>query len=249
MGKYKDVYEEIFEMASLYRILRTERIKSGATIEDSNKPIINVQEHNVSLTPTKEGIAENMIEEFMILANKIVAEYLFDNNLPAIFRIQEEKNQMASYQPVMMHHAELALESYSHFTSPIRRVSDLKIHQILTMHLNGIETKIIHDVFDKTLTEVCDRATKRNRTVKQVQDKIEHYCYEQYFRNHKNDKYTGKIIGFDRKNRPIIQLNKYNIKIIGHSIINGNLGDRYSFKVFVTPKNEIFTSKPREIVA
>lgn len=250
MEKYSEVYDELFIMSDLYRILRAERIRRGAIVEDSNKPKISVWKNRIKLSPTKEGLAENMIEEFMIIANRIVAEYLYANELPAIFRIQEEKNHMAAYQPTKTHHAELALESYSHFTSPIRRVADLKIHQVLTMHLNGIDSKEIHRLFDELLVEVCDRATKRSRTVKQIQDKCERYCYEQYFRIHRNDSYTGKIVGFDRKNRPIIQINRYNIKVIGYAIINGTLGERYSFRVGVSNKNnELYTNKPCRITA
>ena len=246
--KYSEVYEEIFDMAALFEILRAERIRRGATVDDSNKPKISVSKHSIILEPTKEGIAENMIEEFMILANRIVAEYLFDHDLPAIFRIQEEKNHMAAYKPVKIHHAELALESYAHFTSPIRRISDLKIHQILTMHLNGLENKDIHALFDEALTDVCDRATKRSRTVKQVQDKCERYCYEQYFQIHRNDSYTGKLVGYDRMNRPIIKLNRYNVRVIGYAIINGMLGEMYSFKVGYSNKNcELFTNRPVKV--
>ena len=250
MEKYSEVYDELFIMSDLYRILRSERIRRGASVEDSNKPKISVWKNSIKLSPTREGLAENMIEEFMIVANRIVAEYLYSNELPAIFRIQEEKNHMAAYQPTKMHHAELALESYSHFTSPIRRVADLKIHQVLTMHLNGTDSKEIHRLFDELLVEVCDRATKRSRTVKQIQDKCERYCYEQYFMIHRNDSYSGKIVGFDRKNRPIVQINRYNIKVIGYAIINGTLGGRYSFRVGVSNKNnELYTSKPCRIAA
>lgn len=250
LDKYGEVYEELFDMAALYKILRDKRIKSGATIEDSNKPKLSVWKHSIRLIPTKEGIAENMIEEFMILSNRIVAEYLNDNNLPAIFRIQEEKNHMAAYKPVKMHHAELALESYSHFTSPIRRISDLKIHQILTMHLNGYENKVIHASFDEMLAKICDRATKRSRTAIQVQQECERYCYAQYFKNHSYVRYTGIIIGYDCKYRPIIQLNRYNIKIIGCAIIGGRVGDRYSFKVEALNKNNaLLTSRPFKISA
>lgn len=161
MEKYSEVYDELFIMSDLYKILRAERIRRGATVENSNKPKISVWKNSIKLSPTKEGLAKNIIEEFMIVANRIVAEYLYANE-PAIFRIQEEKNHMAAYQPTKTHHAELALESYSHFTSPIRRVADLKIHQVLTMHLNGVDSKEIHRLFDELLVDVCDRATKRS---------------------------------------------------------------------------------------
>lgn len=248
--KYGEVLDELHIMSDLYKVLREERIRRGATVTDSNKPKITISKDTVKLTPNKEGIAENMIEEFMIVANRIVAEYLYDNDLPAIFRIQEEKNHMAAYCSQKIHHAELALESYSHFTSPIRRVADLKIHQVLSMHLNGIDNNEIHRMFDEALVDVCDRATKRSRTAKQVQDKCEHYCYEQYFKIHKNDSYTGMIIGFDCMNNPIIKVNSYNIKIIGYSIIDGLVGNNYSFKIGVSnTKKKFFASKPCMIAA
>lgn len=249
LDKYAEVYTELRDMANLYKVLRNNRIKRGATVEDSNKPKIYVRKHNIILKPTKEGVAENMIEEFMILANRLVAEYLYDNNLPAIFRVQEEKNHMAAYQPLKQHHAELALESYSHFTSPIRRVADLKIHQILTLHLNGLDSKKIHDLFDEQLFEVCDRATKRSRTVNQVQEKCEKYCYEQYFQIHNYEKYTGAIVGFDKRNHPIVNINRYNIRIIGFSVRNGVLGDKYTFKVGISNRNNQLYARRIEKIA
>lgn len=250
LRKYSQVMDELFYMAELYKLLRDARIKDGATVADSNKPKISITKYDVMLTPTKEGIAENMIEEFMVLANRIVAEYLCDNDLPAIFRIQEEKNQMAAYQPVKMHHAELALESYSHFTSPIRRVADLKVHQILTMHLNGVANEEIKELFEESLVDVCDRATKRSRTVNQVQDRCERYCYEQFFRLHRDYTYTGTLVCFDKRNRPIVQINEYNVKIIGYALINGVVGDRYSFKVVVSNyKNELIVSRAQRLAA
>lgn len=245
MEKYEEVYEELFVMAELYKILRAERIRRGATVTDNSKPVISIREHSISLTPVIAGIAENMIEEFMILANRVVAEYLYNNDLPAIFRIQEERNHMAAYRPVKIHHAELVLESYSHFTSPIRRIPDLKIHQVLTLHLSGMDSQDIHELFDEHLIEVCDRATKRSRTVKQVQDQCERYCYGKYFQLHKDDRYTGKVVGFDRCSHPILRMNEYNVRLIGYAIIGGKLGEHYSFKVGVSDKNVLFTSRPR----
>ena len=248
--KYAEVTDELFVMAELYRLLREARIQNGATVADSNKPKISVDRYGVTLTPTKEGVAENMIEEFMVLANRIVAEYLYEHDLPAIFRTQEAKNHLAAYQPVRNRHAELALESYSHFTSPIRRVADLKIHQILTMHLDGASNDEIRSLFEEALVYVCDRATKRSRTAKQIQDKTERFCYEQYFRIHRNDTYTGMLVGYDRRNRPIVQINDYNIRIIGYAMINGSVGDRYSFRVGINNnRNELIASRVRKLAA
>ncbi len=239
--KYKEVFDELFEMQRLYKLLRLERIRRGATIEDSDKPKIYITKNNISVIPQKEGVAENMIEEFMILANNVVAEYLYENDLPAIFRIQEVKNHLAAYQPVKLQHAELALECYSHFTSPIRRVADLKIHQIITMHLNGLTNSAIHEAFDEALLEVCERATKRSRTASQVQEKCERYCYREYFRLQGEQRYTGRIVGYNKKNRPLIEIDGYNIKAVGASFISANIGDKVTFKIKIFDNNNDIT--------
>jgi len=234
--KYTAVLNQLPVMESLYRILRDARVRNGAYVEDDNEPKIMISHHHIDLIPTVEGIAENIIEEFMVLANRVVAEYLLAHDLPAIFRVQENKNCMASYQYDLNHHAELALECYAHFTSPIRRLPDLKIHQILTMHLNGRSNKQIHDLFDEHLVEACERATKRSRTAKQVQEFCKRRCYMMYFKQHLNEQYTGKVTGFDKRRHPIINLDELNIGVVFHQFIGIPVGTSLSLKVGVNDK-------------
>lgn len=234
--KYTAVLNQLSVMESLYRILRDARVRNGAYVEDDNKPKIMISHHHIDLVPTVEGIAENIIEEFMVLANRVVAEYLLSHDLPAIFRVQEKKNCMASYHYDKNHHAELALECYAHFTSPIRRLPDLKIHQILTMHLNGRSNKQIHDLFDEHLVEACERATKRSRTAKQVQEFCIRRCYMFYFLRHLNEQYTGKVTGFDKRRHPIISLDGLNIGVVFHQFIGIPIGTALSLKVGVNDK-------------
>lgn len=250
MDKYKEVYEELFIMEKLYISLREARIRRGSTCEGNEKPKVFLRNQEIVIQQEKRGTAENMIEEFMILANRIVAEYLYEKKLPSIFRVQEERNHLAAYQAIKLHHAELALDCYAHFTSPIRRIADLKIHQILSMHLSGMDKKEIHDIFDEALIEVCERATKRSRTADQVQGKCEQYCYKEYFRKHRKDNYTGKIVGFDRLRRPIVIMNQFYIKLIGYAISHAAIGEEYSFKVGFSPDcKEMFTYCPMKAVA
>lgn len=250
LKKYHDVHDDLLVMAELYEILKAVRERNGASTEDSNKPVITVKKDRIILTPMREGIAENMIEEFMILTNRVIAEYLVEYDLPAIFRIQEAKNNLAAYRPFRYRHCELALESYCHYTSPIRRIADLKVHQILSMHLRGCSNEEIHSVFDETLPEICDIATRKSRTAKQMEEQCERYCYRNYFRSHSNDTYTGRVICFDRHNRPIIRINRFNIKVVGCTVRDGAVGNIYSFHVGVSDKNQkLFANRVQRLAA
>lgn len=234
IDKYSDVRNDLIVMQDLYNILRSNRKKRGATVQDDNLPEIIVEKDRITISPKKEGLSENIIEEFMILANSVVSEYLYNNNLPAIFRVQEERNHLAAYQTKKEHHAELALENYSHFTSPIRRIADLKIHQIITLHLNIIDNDLIHKLFDYSLVDVCDRATKKSRTAKNIQDRVRNYCYEEYFRTRRNISYLGKVTAFNKYSEPVITIDNYNIKVVGHRVIEASIDDELSFNVDIS---------------
>lgn len=231
LNKYREVYKSFSDMLSLYKVLRAQRIKRGSLPEKDDKPIITVTKDEIRVTPRKRGLSENIIEEFMIMANYVVSVYLADNDLPAIFRVQETKNQMASYQPAQIQHKSLELESYVHFTSPIRRCSDYFIHRFISLHLAGYSSIAIHAIYDEELPYICSRATKRSRTAKSIQNKCERYCYEMYFDEHQDDRHSGKVVGFDNRSFPIIRIRDYNLSVISCAIVGGRIGDEYTFNV------------------
>lgn len=91
----------------------------------------------------------NIVEEIMILTNRLVAEFLlkeenndivwiFRNHMPEYKWKKFEWWQMdrATYDIIMKHHYWLLLDSYTHFTSPIRRGSDLLLHYWINDKLN-----------------------------------------------------------------------------------------------------------------
>jgi exoribonuclease II len=81
--------------------------------------------------------SHEMVEVYMIFLNNKVAELLKDTEI--IYRNQEPCSY-AEYSYENKGHNHMKLKHYTHFTSPIRRIVDQYIHQIL-----------IHKLFDPTL--------------------------------------------------------------------------------------------------
>ena len=79
-------------MVQLHKILESMRFKRGALNFDTNeaKIMVNKEGRPVDIVLRQRGIAERMIESFMLVANETVAEHFAKLNLPFIYRIHEE---------------------------------------------------------------------------------------------------------------------------------------------------------------
>ena len=114
----------------------------------------------VNISEGKQYHAQMIIQEFMILANRAVAQWLAEKDALALYRnhtartIAPDREQMmqallttgsvelirqklqnwlgkAEYSPILVGHFALNLSAYCHFTSPIRRLADLLNHRII----------------------------------------------------------------------------------------------------------------------
>jgi ribonuclease R len=132
---------------------------SGAWIDEDG---------NLVVSSKKRYHANIVIQEFMILANRAVAQWLADADTPALYRnhtakaIAPDREAMfqailtmgsvsairkqlghwlnrAEYGPTLIGHFALNLTAYCHFTSPIRRLADLINHRIVKARLHGEE--------------------------------------------------------------------------------------------------------------
>jgi ribonuclease R len=122
-----------------------------------------------SLIQGKRYNSHLLIQEFMILANRSVALWLADRDIPALYRnhtaraIAPDRETMyqtmlslgsaqairqrlaswlnrAEYGPALIGHFALNLPAYCHFTSPIRRLADLINHRIVKAILRNQDT-------------------------------------------------------------------------------------------------------------
>ena len=90
--QFKAIVPSIDSMVRLHEILESMRFKRGALNFDTNeaKIMVNKEGRPVDIVLRQRGIAERMIESFMLVANETVAEHFAKLNLPFIYRIHEE---------------------------------------------------------------------------------------------------------------------------------------------------------------
>ncbi|HEM6073113.1 ribonuclease R [Streptococcus suis] len=92
LATYKAIVPSVDLMVKLHETLEAMRYKRGALNFDTTeaKIIVNKDGLPVDIQLRQRGIAERMIESFMLAANECVAEHFAKLDLPFIYRIHEE---------------------------------------------------------------------------------------------------------------------------------------------------------------
>ena len=235
--KYDELIPMLQDLRTISERLMEKRRENGANICADDEVIINLDGDNISLELIKRGCSEALIEELMVLANRTVAEYCFNNDLPCLYRTQLEKNSLAQYKPHVDSHFELGLEYYVHFTSPIRRLADLRVHQVLTDWLGGMSLDELHDIYDEFIEESAEIATKRFRRAQTMQKISRDFCYSCYFSKRYRDIYVGKIVGYTKTHQPIIRMDDFPINVLGSAALSACTGDKIAFHVSADVSN------------
>lgn len=90
--KYDYLVGDFKTMEELCNILYKKRIKRGAIDFDFEEAKITLNEKGkpIDIRPYEREIANRMIEEFMLVCNETVAEYMYWTNLPFVYRIHED---------------------------------------------------------------------------------------------------------------------------------------------------------------
>lgn len=89
--KYADILPMVGKMDELRQILHDKRARRGAVDFDlpEQKVILDEKLHPVEIVQRVHGNAESIIEEFMLAANETVAQHMFNQHWPFIYRVHE----------------------------------------------------------------------------------------------------------------------------------------------------------------
>lgn len=105
-AKYSDIYDMLMDMKELAQILRSKREAAGSLDFDLDEAYITLDEKGVpvSVNLCERRTANRMIEEFMLAANKTVAERFFWLELPFVYRVHEKPDaeKMQEFRTFLM---------------------------------------------------------------------------------------------------------------------------------------------------
>ncbi len=96
---YQDFEQDLRMMAELAQILRKSKLNRGYLDFDVDEAKILVDEkcHPTEIVLRERGVGENLIEDFMIVANECVATHIFYMELPFIYRVHEVPKEERIY--------------------------------------------------------------------------------------------------------------------------------------------------------
>ncbi|HEL1022511.1 ribonuclease R [Streptococcus equi] len=92
LREFDRIADDVSTMVELHQILEAMRVKRGALNFDTQeaKILVNDKGLPVDVVLRQRGVAERMIESFMLAANECVAEAFARAGLPFIYRVHEE---------------------------------------------------------------------------------------------------------------------------------------------------------------
>ncbi len=99
--------------------------------------------------------------------------------------------KQARYSEENVGHFALAADSYTHFTSPIRRYPDLIVHRILSAHLDS-------KTFDADLHDIARQASENERRAAEAERELVEWKKVKFMIDHVGDEFDGMIISTTR---------------------------------------------------
>ncbi len=245
--------KELLLLNKIAHRLRNRRFKKGAINFESDEVQFRLDDDSkpVEIYVKQRKDAHLLVEDFMLLANRSVAEYIDkmqaeQAEIPFVYRVHDEPNgekvdelarfaselgfeidtnsprsiansynrllkageenpglrvlapmairtmAKAEYTTENIGHYGLGFEHYTHFTSPIRRYSDVLAHRILQLNLIGKEP---YRTAKNPLEEQCQHISRMERKAMDAERESVKYKLVEFMEDHIGETFDGFING------------------------------------------------------
>lgn len=145
--RYRDHLEDFDKMKTLASILKSKRKRRGAVDFDFDEAKVIVDEKGkpIEIKRYKMTIANNIIEEFMLLCNEVVSEHFYWIGVPFVYRIHEDPD------PEKMENLNLVLSSFGYKLKGYREVHPKALQDIINQIKGKPEEKAINMIMLRSL--------------------------------------------------------------------------------------------------
>ena len=229
-------------------------------LESYGKIVVEDKIPNIKIIdPT---LSRQLISEAMILYGDIISNFTKLNKIPVPYRVQERSDKVSKdniqlsdnkilynfllkktmgktyYSINPMQHDSLALTSYLHATSPIRRYADLLVHYQLNRFLNN-KVLISKDDVQQIIQEINNQGRQNIMRFREDQK----YWLGKWFENNTFNEYSVILLNWINryKNICLLYFVDYNFSTISnlHSKLNINIGDNFNVKNTTHDNNDM----------
>ena len=294
--KYRKIDDMLKNMLELSKIIRSNKKRRGSidfelpeikVVLDENKAVKDI-------VLRSRGEAERIIEDFMVIANETVAEKLFWEEIPAIYRVHEDPDkakvqalnetlikfgyslkgleeihpgkfqniierttglpegylihklilramQRARYANKNLGHFGLASKYYLHFTSPIRRYSDLIVHRMLGRSIEKFMNEKEKAKYGANFEAIASSISRTERVADKLEEDSVKIKLIEYMQDKIGQVYVARLSGMN-KNKIFMELENHVEVVYNVTTARDNfIYDEENFKIVDKRNNESYT--------
>ena len=296
INEYKPIVKMVNEMLELSKILRDVKKRRGSIdFELPETKVVLGEDKKISdIVLRKRGEAERLIEDFMVVTNETVAEKLFWEEIPTIYRVHEDPDkakmltlnetlikfgysltnidemhpgkfqaiidktislpegylihklilramQRARYSNKNLGHFGLASKYYLHFTSPIRRYSDLIVHRMLAKSIEKFIKDKEKDKYMAAFDVISTSISKTERVADKLEEDSKKIKLVEYMKDKIGEVFVARISGMN-KNKIFMELENHVEVVYNVNVEKDDFTyDEENFKITDTKTGESYT--------
>ena len=296
INEYKPIVKMVNEMLELSKILRDAKKRRGSIdFELPETKVVLGEDKKISdIILRKRGEAERLIEDFMVVTNETVAEKLFWEEIPTIYRVHEDPDkikmmalnetlikfgysltnidemhpgkfqaiidktinlpegylihklilramQRARYSNKNLGHFGLASKYYLHFTSPIRRYSDLIVHRMLAKSIEKFIKDKEKDKYMAAFDVISTSISKTERVADKLEEDSKKIKLVEYMKDKIGEVFVARISGMN-KNKIFMELENHVEVVYNVNVEKDDFTyDEENFKITDTKTGESYT--------
>lgn len=150
---------------------------------------VSILGHRLIGKPVYEGMKPKELQSILVQLKEFKEYEILNKKLLRCMK-------KAAYSMDNIGHFGLALDNYSHFTSPIRRYSDTMVHYFLTEYLvNNNYSKDFVSYWNNSLPYICDHISKTEVDAEDCEREVDDLKIAEYMEGHIGEVYEATIDG------------------------------------------------------